>query len=312
MSRSRVYRCVALSDAERSELRRRSRRDRDGASLARLRRAMEQELARVPEQGDAGRRSLERIGNRLRHVEAMEQLNAVAEEIDRLISLPTVRGPGRRSPEAGVSIKLALARTELELQSIERSARELSLEPPTIQKAKTLMGRAKTEARRGRADAARALLDRAAQDLDDADEQVLEALTAAECRARTVQVVVQALAEMGYSVHGPVIRVDETVVSASAADGRAADVSVGGATEITVESLFTDPASQVAEGHAEASEVCELAAMDQLSLAKAISSAADLTADRPVALERPTRGSRTAGRRRTGEQQTRRSIRRPT
>ncbi len=283
MSRSATYRTFRLTAADRAafeaEVRERRRRQQQ-------RRAAERMRSRDDSASDAGRAGVRRDGQVGRET-GLGRSDRVAAGRDVLPDhRPATVRPASVRATAGPS-PTDIAAVEAELDSVVSTAGELGLpvEGEAAARARLRDAAAETDAGgRARHLAAVQALVRSL------DTRVMDALEAAECRARTVDAVVRTLQALGFTAFAPGESEEETVIDGRAGDGRLARIVVAGREPgIEVTADFTDPGTSVPAGHPHAEQVCEAAALDAAEFHEALVEVTGLEAGALRASGRPTR-----------------------
>lgn len=195
---------------------------------------------------------------------------------------------GERRPDVDLDLDRVAARAEFD--SVARAASEVGVDASELVAARAGLEEARRLAAAGRGAAARAALHRTKTSIDTVERRVLDALAAAECRTRTVDAVLGALAEMGYRAEVTAVREGETRIVAQAADGRHAEVGITGTGDpAKVDATFADPSDAVAPTNPHAGQICEPAVTDSYRFHRTVGATAGLDAGRPDAAHPPTR-----------------------
>lgn len=312
MSRSQTFRCTQLNAATRQALAAFGRAERDRSYVIPALRARAGAIVRESTSLSTSERTdLLRSIDAASTVESLRELaarlepaspprsNELASRTDRPASMLPRESiphpePRRSDPQVEAELRLDLAAAKAEHEAVARAAAEVGIDAPAMSEAAQLIASAERLTSRGDAERARDALRRACELTAQVDEQVLDAVSAAECRKRTIEAVVDALETLGYCAETITEDGDEIRVLAVAADGREAEVGIAGRGDpAQVDATFTDRGHAVGPGAPGADEICEPAVRDAYRFHRILGTYDGLDADRPLAAGRPTRSAST-------------------
>ncbi len=296
MSRSEAYRPVHLSEEVRRELAERCRENRQAHVLPRLR----AHIHSLAERRCASPATVASLLERVDSTVELGELRRLAVDITRAPNASSEQGGGlgrpawlghRTNDASAVEVSFDLERCRAQLRSLEQEAAQLGLRLADTEVVAELLADTDRALAGGRVRASSTSVGEIDRKLRAMDGAVLDALAAAECRAKAVEAASRALIALGYEPHVDGLAEQTTVLRAVDPTGASAEVVVTSIDdEIGVTSTFTDPASAVPVRHPDADALCEPAVAHQVEFSRHLATP-DLLPDRPEAAERPSRSS---------------------
>ena len=187
--------------------------------------------------------------------------------------------------------ELEATRLRAELATVTRHARQLGIDLAGIYEAERelqFLDAALEQENRRQTDIA---IEKVQQIIDAVDEQITEAIVAAECRARSVELAIDALHKLGYHVAQPTVERGQTIVAGRSNCGATAEVVVHDQSSgVGVRATFTDRGTAVPIGHPSAGQVCTKADSDEQQFTMLIARSS-LQASEPTFEGAPTRSA---------------------